>query len=235
MCGRFTLQRDPAEIAVHFGLAETPALAPRYNIAPGQDVAIVREAETPGAAPARLLEMRRWGLVPRWARDPSIGSRLVNARAETAAGKPAFRSALRRRRCLLPADGFYEWKGAKGRRRPFHVALPGGGLFAIAGLFEHWEDPQGTALETVTLLTREANERLRPLHARMPVLIEAEDYGCWLCDPVDRAARLLGPAPSRLAETLEIRPVGSYVNDVRHEGPPCLAPDETPPLSLEDF
>lgn len=235
MCGRFTLQRDPAEIAGHFGLAEPPALAARFNIAPGQDVAVVREANAPGAEPARLLEMRRWGLVPHWARDPSIGSRLVNARAETAATKPAFRSALRRRRCLVPADGFYEWKGAKGRRRPFHVALPDAGLFAIAGLYEQWQDPQGSTLETVTLLTREANARLRPLHGRMPVLIAPEDYGDWLRDPADRAVPLLGSAPSRLAEMLEIRPVGSYVNDVRHEGPACLAPDESPPLSLEDF
>lgn len=235
MCGRFTLQHDPGEIAAHFGLDETPGLAARANIAPGQDVAVVREAGPESTPQRRVLEMRRWGLVPGWARDPGIGARLVNARAETAAAKPAFRSALRRRRCLVPADGFYEWKGVRGERRPFHVALPKGGLFAIAGLYEHWEDAEGTPLETVTLLTRAANARLQALHGRMPVLVEPDDYACWLGAPVARAAKLLEQAHSPLAAALEIRPVSSYVNDVRNEGPACLAPPETPPLALEDF
>ncbi len=173
MCGRFSLATPAEQVAEHFGLTEVPALSPRYNIAPSQSVAVVRRPD-PGEVP--ILEFRRWGLIPSWAKDPGIGSRMINARVETAAEKPAFRAAFRRRRCLVPADGFYEWKPHPKRRRPHHVRLATGEPLGLAGLFESWESPEGESVGSCTLLTTAANPVLSALHDRMPIIVDPEHY-----------------------------------------------------------
>jgi putative SOS response-associated peptidase YedK len=220
VCGRFTLRTDPQELAREFGLDEAPSLPPRFNIAPGQEVAIV------GAAPdgRRVLELRRWGLVPHWARDPRIGGRMINARSETVASRPAFRDAFRRRRCLVPADGFYEWADAgPGPRQPYHVALRGGGVFAIAGLWERWREPGGGWLRTCTLLTVPASETLGRIHDRMPAILRPEDRDAWLDRGIDEPARLL-PLLRPHAGALELRAVSRRVNRPEHDDAACLAP-----------
>jgi putative SOS response-associated peptidase YedK len=223
MCGRFTLT-TPREVLVRvFDLdpASVPELAPRWNVAPGQDVVTLEERPDGG----RELRMRRWGLVPRWARDARIGSRLINARAETAAERPAFREALRLRRCVVPADGFFEWAGARsGPRQPFHVALPDGSPFAIAALHERWRSEAGSWLETCVLLTVPADERVRSLHDRMPAILAPGDLEPWL-DPAlrdpRRARSLLVPWSG---VELALRPVSRRVNDPEHDDPACIAP-----------
>jgi len=181
MCGRFTLTARPEVLARAFALEDVPELAPRWNAAPGQDVATVART----LEGRRELRMLRWGLVPGWARDRRIGSRLINARAETAAVRPAFREALRLRRCVVPADGFYEWAGggpSSGRRQPHYIALPDRAPFAIAGLFERWRGEDDAWLETCALLTVAANDRVRALHDRMPAILAERDLEAWL-DP----------------------------------------------------
>ncbi len=226
MCGRFTLTTTPAEVARHFGLDETPSLSPRFNVAPGQTIAtIARFAESAGAT----LALRRWGLIPGWAKDPKIGNRMINARVETVAAKPSFRAAFRKRRCLIPADGFYEWAARSvGAKQPFHIALPGRRCFAIAGLWESWRDPEGVNIETCTLLTTAANARLREVHDRMPVILDPADYAIWL-DPrpadEDTLTRLVRGA---LAEELELLAVGRRVNDPRSDDAACLEPANNP-------
>jgi len=223
MCGRFTLRGSGAEIARHFDLPQAPALPPRYNVAPGQEIAAVCEPE-PGR---RRLERQRWGLVPR----RSSGSRplrpLVNARSETASRRRAFAEALRQRRCLIPADGFYEWGAPRGGpRRAFHVRLADEGLFGIAGLWEPGVGREGRTPPTCALLTTEANADLASLHDRMPAILLPEDYARWLdprLDHPDELRALLRPlAPS----TLEWIPVGGRVNRVEIDDPSCLEPPE---------
>ncbi|MEN8184910.1 MAG: SOS response-associated peptidase [Myxococcota bacterium] len=209
MCGRITLSTPAKVVAEHFGLNEIPRLSPRYNVAPGQPVAVVRSRSE---GPERILAMHTWGLVPRFAKDPTVGSRLINARAETVATRPAFRDAFRQRRCLVPADGFYEWQ-PRGRnpKQPYHITPVAEALFAIAGLFER---------DTCTLLTTEANEPMRAVHARMPVLLPREAWEPWL-DPErdpDRLLALLVPSP---ADALELHPVGLRVNDPRNDDVEC--------------
>ena len=219
MCGRFTLSTSPTEIANHFDLDETPELKARFNVAPGQSIATVSVASE---ARRSVLSLRRWGLVPSWAKDPKIGNRLINARSETAAEKPSFRTALRRRRCLVPADGFYEWAGAKGSKQPFLIGLEGRALFAFAGLWERWTDPEGQRIESCTLLTTAAAENLRELHARMPVIVDPVDYAHWM-DPDVVDPDLVSPVLDRnLGGALDFHPISTHVNDVRHDDPRCL-------------
>jgi putative SOS response-associated peptidase YedK len=176
MCGRFTQHHSHDQVAARFGvqasLFETSA---RYNIAPTQPVAAITEH---GPHRERLLEPLRWGLVPFWAKDTAIGNKLINARAETVAEKPSFRNALARRRCLIPADGFYEWD--RTTKQPYHFRLRSGALFAFAGLFEEWESPDGSPLRTCTLLTTEANPLVGRIHERMPVILQPDDEDAWL-------------------------------------------------------
>jgi putative SOS response-associated peptidase YedK len=222
MCGRFTLTATPDEVARQFGLSEVPLLAPRFNIAPSQSIATI--SSDPQSA-RRLCVPRRWGLIPSWAKDPTLGNRMINARVETLAEKPAFRAALRKRRCLVPADGFYEWAArAGGTKQPHHIALPGRGCFAIAGLWESWRDPAGASVESCTLLTTAANPKLRAVHDRMPVILDPSDYAIWLAPAAPDAATLERLARSEPAEKLELHPVGRRVNDPRFDGPECLAP-----------
>ncbi len=216
MCGRYALFSDPERIRVHFGLREVPPLPPRYNIAPSQEVPGVRHREE------RELAMLRWGLIPSWAKDIKTGYRMVNARAETVAQRPAFRAAFRRRRCLLPADGFYEWQ-ARGRyKQPYFIRRKDGDLMAFAGLWEHWEG-EGEVIESCTLIVTDANPLLRPIHDRMPVIIDRADYDRWLLPTEDFAGllALLRPYPEG---ALEAYPVSPYVNNPRHDDPRCIEP-----------
>jgi putative SOS response-associated peptidase YedK len=215
MCGRFALHSSPEVVALQFGLAALPPVAPRYNVAPGGPVLVVRAG--PDGAP-QAVEMR-WGLVPHWARDPAIGARLINARAESLAVKPAFRDAYRARRCLVPASGFYEWKSERGRRHPYYVHPAQGELFAFAALWERWRD-----LETCCIVTTESNRALRAVHDRMPVILASGDYAHWLerrtaADP----GELLRPCPP---EAIGLRRVGRAVNDARNESPRLIEPAE---------
>ena len=219
MCGRFTLTATPDAVARAFELDEAPRLEPRFNIAPGQGIATIHASE----ADERAVVLRRWGLIPRWARDPRIGSRLINARSETVAEKPSFRDAFRRRRCLVPADGFFEWAAASsGPRQPWYIGITGHACFAIAGLYESWEDPQGERIDTCVLLTTDANERLRPIHARMPVILAPEDYALWLDPGVTEPAQLAPLLTSHPDEGIELRPVSQRVNRPEHDDPACI-------------
>ena len=221
MCGRFTLTTAPDAVARAFELDEIPRLEPRFNIAPGQGVATIHESREG----ARVFALRRWGLVPRWARDPKIGSRLINARSETVAEKPAFRDAFRRRRCLVPADGFFEWAAAgSGPRQPWYIGLSGQSCFGIAGLYESWEDPEGQRIDSCVLLTTEANERLRPIHARMPVILAPDAFTPWLDPGLTEPTQLTGLLRACPDEAIELRPVSRRVNRPEHDDPACIAP-----------
>lgn len=223
MCGRFTLRSPASLVAEQFALAEMPRLEPRYNIAPTQPVAVLRVAPGAGAADRRLA-MVRWGLIPEWAKDPSIGNRLINARAETVAEKPAFRSAFRHRRCLVVADGFYEWLKLGTRRQPYFFHLADDRPFGMAGLWESWRSPNGCPLETCTILTTEANECVRPVHERMPVILPPDAYADWLSPGATDARRLLALLTPDSAADLRARAVGAMVNDPRVDDPRCIEP-----------
>ena len=218
MCGRFTLASPAEVVAKDFALDDVPELAPRYNIAPTEPVAAIRVCSA-----RRVFEHRRWGLVPAWARDAG-GPPLFNARAETLARKPAFRDAFRLRRCLVPADGFYEWRAVSGRRQPFHLRRADGAPFAMAGLYERWRPAGGEALESCTVITTAANALLAPLHDRMPVVLPAEAWEAWL-DPTGRDVEALSPwlRPAPEAGWLAY-PVDPRVNQARHDEPGNVEP-----------
>ncbi len=225
MCGRYTLTTPPELIADLFGIEGVPTFAPRWNVAPTQEAAVVRAA---GPDAKRRLDFLRWGLVPAWAEDPSIGNRMINARAETAAEKPSFKRSLQKQRCLVVADGFYEWRKEGKVKQPIWIHRSDSRPFAFAGLWASWrpkgaqrEDP---ALETFTILTTTPNELMKPIHDRMPVILAPEDFGLWLDPGVGDPARLvplLRPAPDRDFETREVSRV---VNSPAHDGPDCIAP-----------
>jgi len=223
MCGRFALATPGPEIARLFRLEAVPTLTARYNIAPSQVVVGVRET----ADQRRELTLFQWGLIPHWAKDPRIGNRMINARAETVAEKPAFRTPLRRRRCLIPADGYYEWAKTSGKRKqPYFIRLRGGEPFAFAGLWDVWEQGSDAYIESCTLLTTESNALVRPIHDRMPVIVRPEDYDLWL-DPQmqrpERLAPLFAPYPS---EQMEAYRVSFRVNNPAHDDPACIEPSE---------
>ena len=225
MCGRFTLRAPASVVAEQFSIFELPSWKARYNIAPSQPVAVVRSADA--AAGKRELAWLRWGLIPGWATDPSIGNRLINARAETAADKPAFRAALRRRRCLIVADGFYEWQRTGKTRQPYLIAMRDSRPFAFAGLWETWEGSQHSAIESCTILTTMANDLVRPIHDRMPAIVDAADYALWL-DPAASAPEKLSPVLRPYpAEAMTSHPVSPWVNSPTHEDPRCAEPSES--------
>jgi len=237
MCGRYSLSRDPEDLAREFEVARIDVretLQPDYNIAPTKRVPAVLERSPDGdrdAPPERRLTLVRWGLIPSWAKDPKIGNRLINARLETAHEKPAFRRAFAARRCLLPADGYYEWYGeAKGAKQPFFIHRGDGGVLAMAGLYEIWRDPTrpdddpDRFMWTCTVLTTRAVDDVGKIHERMPLLVERERYATWL-DPrindVDQLRSILVPAAPGL---LQAYPVSTAVNNVRNNGPELVAP-----------
>lgn len=221
MCGRFTLTASPEEIECAFELDETPDLRPRFNVAPGQFIATI----TADAEGRRCLEMRRWGLVPSWAKDETVGSRMINARSETAAEKPSFRAAMRKRRCLVPVDGFYEWTSAgAGAKQPNWIARPDRGCFAIAGLWERWKTKDEAWLETCTLLTTRASDRLKVIHHRMPILIEVADRDRWLDPSMTDASALMDLFEPSTDDALEYWAVSRRVNRPEHDDPDCIEP-----------
>src|SRR5258708_32718983 len=178
MCGRYTLAESPRKLAKRFDVPETPDLpfdGQRFNIAPTQQVPIVGLGKE-----AREMTLARWGLIPSWAKDSKIGNSLINARADTVAEKPAFRSAFKRRRCLIPADGFYEWKTGEKVKQPYYIHLKDGQPFAFAGLWEQWEPPEGESVRSCAIITTDANDLMRPLHHRMPVILDPKHYATWL-------------------------------------------------------
>jgi putative SOS response-associated peptidase YedK len=221
MCGRFVLMTLAKALAEHFQLREEPVPAPRYNIAPTQMIAVVY---CPNVRSARELKMFRWGLVPFWAKDPSIGVKLINARGETVAEKPAFRSSFKNRRCLIPADGFYEWKRVERRKQPYLFCMADRRPFAFAGLWDRWEGPDGSVIESVTVITVGANELLLPIHDRMPAILSEQDYDLWLDTSVKKPEvlqPLLKPYP---AGEMTGFPVSAKVNRSDYDGPDLVAP-----------
>lgn len=221
MCGRFTLRTSAKKVAKAFDVPEVPELFPRFNIAPTQPVAVVRRAAD---RPERELASLRWGLIPSWSEDAKTGARMINARSETAADLPAFRNAFRRRRCLIVADGFYEWQKLNGKKQPYFIHLKDDQPFAFAGLWESWRIPDKQHIESCTILTTEANDLIRFLHDRMPVILRPADYDRWL-DPaqekVEELSPLLQPLPS---EEMSAEAVSSLVNNARNEDPKCIEP-----------
>jgi putative SOS response-associated peptidase YedK len=219
MCGRYLITSSPEAIRALFRYREEPDFPPRYNIAPTQPVPIARLDNG-----VRAFALVRWGFIPAWAKDPHTFSLLINARGESIGGKPAFRNAMRRRRCLFPADGFYEWKSETGRRRPFCVRPRDGRPVGFAGLWETWMGPNGEELDTACIVTTTANRLLAPIHDRMPVVIAPEAFDLWLdCAKVDAetAAALIVPAPENLFEAYEI---STAVNRTANDSPAVLAP-----------
>ena len=222
MCGRFARFTPTAELAELLDARVRDELPPRYNIAPTQNVLAMRLDEDG----KRCLSALRWGLIPFWAEDQTIGNRMINARAESVHEKPAFRRAFRRRRCLIPADGFYEWQKTGGKKQPYFIRMADGQPLCFAGLWETWTDPEGEPLESCTILTTDANDDLHPIHHRMPVILLPDRYDPWL-DPAARDPTLLRdylkPLPAGL---LAAYPVGTYVNNVRNDDPRCAEPVE---------
>ena len=235
MCGRFTLSSPAEIIAEVFETEPDERLLPRYNIAPSQPVAVVRAltdttANTmPGATETvggRELAHLKWGLIPSWAKDPSIGSRMINARAETVAEKPAYRAAFKRRRCVVPADGFYEWQRISGGKQPFYIGMAERRPFGMAGLWEHWEGPEGEAIDSCTILTTEPNEVLRPIHDRMPVILRPEDHELWLDPTVKDQARLLELLRPYAPAAMTAHAISTLVNNPKNDVIGCIEPLE---------
>ena len=221
MCGRFSQTASPGVIAQQFEITDRPLFTPRYNIAPSQPIAAIRiDSDTT----TRKLVMLRWGLIPSWAKDPKIGSQCINAKAETVAEKPSFRSAFKKRRCLVVATGFYEWQVQERTKQPMWIGLRSKLPFAFAGLWEHWKPAEGVPLETCTIITTEPNDLMAPIHNRMPVILSPASYDQWL-DPTfqqtESLKALLRPYPS---EELTAYPVNTLVNNPRHDAPQCLEP-----------
>lgn len=207
MCGRFVLTANPEAIQNAFDLTSVPAsLEPRYNIAPTQPVAVITN-ENP-----HELTFHKWGLIPSWSKDMSAASKMMNARGETIAEKPSFRTAFRRRRCILPADGFYEWQAQDGGKVPLFIHLEGRKLFGLAGLWEIWNSPEGDEIRSCTIITTEANDFMKPIHNRMPVILSKSDYALWLSPnevPMPELQSLVKPYEG---DDLTAYPVSKMVN-----------------------
>lgn len=219
MCGRFTLALPVEMLAEVIGEIEQGRILPRYNIAPTQQVAVVRQ----DAGGQRHLSYLRWGLIPPWAKDASVGSPMINARAETVHEKPAFRHAFRSRRCLIPASGFFEWEKKEGRKQPLYIRMKDGGPMIFAGFWESWKSPDGGIVESCTILTTSANSLIRPIHDRMPVILGRSDWDTWLSRDATREqlTMLFQPYPSDL---LHLYPVGTGVNNPRNDSPDLIDP-----------
>ena len=221
MCGRFTLTVDPAELADTFSSYEFPTqFAPRYNIAPTQPVlAIPNDAKN-------KADFFLWGLIPSWAKDPSIGNKLINARGETLAEKPSFRGGFKYKRCLILADGFYEWKAAASSKTktPYYIHMKDHRPFALAGLWDIWNSPEGDSLRTCTIITTEPNELMSALHNRMPVILDPNDYNLWLDPAPQTPEKLIHLIKSFPADAMSARPVSTLVNKPGNDRPECVLP-----------
>ena len=218
MCGRYRLSRRTQFIQEYFDTTDEVDWEPRYNIAPSQSVGIIRQDR---AKPERHFSLARWGLIPYWAKNPGIGYNLISARSETVGSKPAFREAFESRRCLIPADGFYEWKRAEKAKQPFHFGLQNDSLFAFAGLWARWKDASGQVVESCSILTTTPNALLADVHDRMPVILSPKHYDLWL-DPgfrrVDALKEMLNPFDATLMRRY---PVSTRVNFVKNDDPEC--------------
>lgn len=214
MCSRYSITSPPEAIRELFGYAARPNFPARYNIAPTQPVPVVRL----NSVGEREFVLVRWGLIPPWVKDPAQFSTLINARAETACEKPSFKNALRRRRCLFPTDGFYEWMGPRGKKRPFLIRQKDHKPFALAGIWEHWMDSEGSEMESAAILTVEANAVVGVVHNRMPAIVQSDDFEEWLdreMDNCETAQTMLRPAADELLELCELDP---RINSSRVEG-----------------
>jgi putative SOS response-associated peptidase YedK len=236
MCGRFTLKTSAKDISRRFHVELEPALVEnfkeRYNITPGSGVLTIWDDRDAGRRKGDFLH---WGLVPSWAKDVSIGHKLSNARSETAALKPSFSQALRYRRCILPADGFFEWKRDRGQPQPYYFHSADGSPLALAGLWEHWQSPDGSEIFSTCILTTRANRLMAPFHDRMPVMLSPADLDRWLHPRLESAAQvldLLRPPPD---EMLHCHPVSTAVNSARHDSPALLLPLPNPPRQTDLF
>lgn len=219
MCGRYALSSTSRELINAFSLLECVDFGPRYNIAPLQSVPVIRQRATG----ERVGQMLRWGLLPSWAKDEAMASKLINARSETVAEKPSFRSAYKARRCIIPANGYYEWKAIPGGKQPYFIHPAEGNLLAMAGLWERWNKPDSEALDTFTVITTASNEATREVHDRMPVILKPADFGLWLSreTPLELVNELLHPA---IEVGLAMYQVAKLVGNVRNDGPECLEP-----------
>jgi putative SOS response-associated peptidase YedK len=223
MCGRYRLSRKD-RFAQYFEVDPFENFEPRYNIAPTQPVTVVRRAGN-----ARDLATMRWGLIPSWSQDASIGASLINARSETVLEKPAFRDSFRSRRCLIPANGFYEWKRAGKSKQPYHFGLNDDELFAFAGLWDRWRGPEGKTVESCSILTTTPNELLSDVHDRMPVILSQMHYEAWLMAPVSEGERLQELLVPIEAERMRCYPVSAMVNAAQNESPECARQIEVGP------
>jgi len=223
MCGRYRLSRRKQVVEEYFDSVSDEDWSPRYNIAPTQPVPVIRQNPT---EPVRELTLMRWGLIPSWTKGPTVGAGMINARAETASSKPAFRDALKIRRCLIPADGFYEWQRAAKAKQPYCFEVNEGELFAFAGIWDRWRDANGNALETCSILTTTPNAATSAVHERMPVILDPDTYDLWL-DPgmrdVSVASDLLKPYDAQLMRCF---PISTRINHVANDDEECSAPVE---------
>lgn len=222
MCGRFTNRITTSQYQEFFDILHAEERRPRYNIAPTQPIPVIRPNDG-----HRELTVMSWGLVPSWAKDRKIGNGLINARADGVATKPSYRSAFKKHRCLIPVDGFYEWKqiGAK-EKQPYFIHRKDNAPFAFAGLWEWWKSPEGEELESACLITTDPNKMMEPIHNRMPVILSPEDYDRWMNTPPDHAKELqelLVPCPEA---DLIAEPVSRLVNAPRNDVPQCIQPQE---------
>ena len=229
MCGRYVLKSSPQRLREVFGIegpdtAHSETWRPRYNLAPQQDAPVVRCLEG-----QRRLDLLRWGLMPVWAKDPALGNRLINARSETVADKPAFRSAFKSRRCIVPADGFYEWQQQPAGKQPFYIHRQNGELLAMAGLWEQWTSPSGEQVPTFSILNMAANAWMQPLHERMPVILEGDALDAWL-DPATQPSQLQALFRPLPLDVLTAYPVTRAMGNVRHDRPDNLDPLPPPPV-----
>ena len=221
MCGRYALNATPSELVTRFGLDECADFTARYNIPPGTNIPVIRQSPEG----KRVIHLLRWGLVPHWSKDPSIGAKLNNARGETVAEKPSFRDALRRRRCLIPASGFFEWKTEGKIKQPYYISPKSGQLMAMGGLWESWKSPDGSLLRTVCVVTTAPNAVMEPIHDRMPVIIQPENWQSWLAAPVDSIQKLVAPCDPEL---LVAWPVDRRVSRTAEDDSTLIDPIEVP-------
>jgi putative SOS response-associated peptidase YedK len=217
LCGRYNLVTDAEALLAYFEIEQAlfDLSAPRYNIAPSQQVPVIRQA-----AQGRVLSGARWGLVPHWSKESKPGYSTINARAESVADKPAYRDPFKHKRCLIPASGFYEWKQEDGQKTPYHIHLPDGEMFAFAGLWDHW-DKEGAGFDSCTFIVTTANETMQPIHNRMPVILQKAQYNSWLNTNHFNRSQLESMLVP-FAGPMNADPVSRYVNSPKHDDPGCL-------------
>jgi putative SOS response-associated peptidase YedK len=227
MCGRYRLARKKEILAETFDVEDGVDWIPRYNVAPGQNVAVIRQDVT---QPVRSFSLMRWGLIPFWAKDANVGHKMINARAETITEKPAFREPMQSRRCLIPADGFYEWVKKGKEKSPYCFALADDSIFAFAGIWDRWKNPKGESVETCSIITTSPNSLLDNIHDRMPVILKRDSYDIWLDPGLKKADDLLGLLQPYRSESMRRYRVSSRVNHVKNDDSECAAEYKPPTL-----